>query len=206
MNNLKLNKNFYKLLAAAGITSFILLTTGCSSKENNIETTYEITTTTENNNKHTNTNETEQTENKEETFDNFESEKKEINNLIYTENFELADKVWSEYFIDAIDMIFYDKEYKDTKWSELNPEAQQKVIENLNNIDASITKIYPEYKDDWEKTKGVAASLYFKALNKIKDLIGEENYNAIKNKKDNIKDNIKDKANELYQNYKSKHK
>lgn len=199
MKNLKIKKALYTI-TALGLTSFALLTTGCSSKENNATVSND-------------TNTIENKEDNKEIFDNFESEKNEINELIYTGNFELAKEVWSEYFIDAIDMIFYDKEYKDTKWNDLAPNAKQEIINNLSEIDASITEIYPEYKEDWEKTKGLATDIYFEGLNKIKDLIGEDNYNAVKEIKDNIKsrasevgNNIKNKANEWYQEFKTRNK
>ena len=203
MKNLKI-KNKLNIIIATGLTTLTLLTTGCSNKENDAIpiTSDEVTTNSEN----------DETKNTNETFDNFESEKNDINSLIYTDNFEKADEVWSEYFINAIDMIFYDKEYKGTKWEELTEEAKKKAINNLTKIDQSITEIYPEYKEDWQKTKGIATETYFEALNKIKEVIGEDNYDNIKEIKDSIKsktkeigNNIKDKADEWYQEYKSYH-
>ncbi len=203
MKNLKI-KNKLNIIIATGLTTLTLLTTGCSNKENDAIpiTSDEVTTNSEN----------DETKNTNETFDNFESEKNDINSLIYTDNFEKADEVWSEYFINAIDMIFYDKEYKGTKWEELTEEAKKEAINNLTKIDQSITEIYPEYKEDWQKTKGIATETYFEALNKIKEVIGEDNYDNIKEIKDSIKsktkeigNNIKDKANEWYQEYKSYH-
>ena len=203
MKNLKI-KNKLNIIIATGLTTLTLLTTGCSNKENNAIpiTSDEVTTNSEN----------DETKNTNETFDNFESEKNDINSLIYTDNYEKADEVWSEYFINAIDMIFYDKEYKGTKWEELTEEAKKEAINNLTKIDQSITEIYPEYKEDWQKTKGIATETYFEALNKIKEVIGEDNYDDIKEIKDSIKsktkeigNNIKDKANEWYQEYKSYH-
>ena len=127
MKNIEIKKTLKRLIAM-GALSFVLVTTGCSNKENNAEPTKEVTTEVENNNEQEATDNT-----NEETFDNFASEREEIDSLIYTENFEKVDEVWGDYFIDAIDFIFYGKEYKDTKFADLNPEAQAKCIEELIN-------------------------------------------------------------------------
>ena len=209
-------KKYLKKLIAMGALSFALVTTGCSSKENNAEPTNEITTEVENNNEQENTtndNDTQETENNntEETTEDseivkyFEDKNEEINNLIYTENFEKADEVWGDYFIDAIDFIFYDKEYKDTKFADLNPEAQQKCIDELKEVENKINKINPNWKEDLGNIKDSTAEAYSNLLDIIEELIGTDNYNKIKNIKDNIKNNLIDSANDWYQGYKSNH-
>ena len=134
MKNIEIKKALKKLIAM-GALSFVLVTTGCSSKENNAEPTNEVTTEVENNKEQDNI------ENKnEEQFDNFASEREEIDSLIYTENFEKVEEVWGDYFVDAIDFIFYGKEYKDTKFADLNPEAQAKCIEEFKS--ANLVSLY----------------------------------------------------------------
>lgn len=213
MKKININKNLYKIIAA-GLTSFVLLTNGCSSKTNEATTSNEVTTEVENNNEQeetkteTNTNE----KNKEE-FDNFQSEKEEIDSLLYTENFEKAKEVWNDYFIDAVDFIFYDKEYKDTKFSELNPEAQQKCINTINELGNKMNEIFPNWQEDLGNIKDSTAEAYYNILANIKNLIGEDNYNNIKDLKDGLKsgasqigNSIKDAANNWYQGYKSRNK
>lgn len=210
MKNIKIKKALYKLLATGA--TIIVLTTGCSNKENNAEPIETIT------NENTLENEIQsQEETKEENnFDNFETEKNEANNLIYTGNFEKAEEFWSDTFIGAVDMIFYGKEYKGTTWDELTNEAKKQCINNLTIMDQNITAIYPDYKEDLEKGKNFAATTYLKGLEKIKNTIGQDKYNEIKNIKDSIinkvqektpiiKDNITNKAEEWYQNYKNSH-
>ena len=87
MKNIEIKKTLKRLIAM-GALSFVLVTTGCSNKENNAETTNEVTTEVENNNEQEATNNT-----NEETFDNFASEREEIDSLIYTENLEKVDEV-----------------------------------------------------------------------------------------------------------------
>ena len=150
-------KKYLKKLIAMGALSFVLVTTGCSSKENNAEPTNEITTEIENNN-------TEETTEDSEIVKYFEDKNEEINNLIYTENFEKADEVWRDYFIDAIDFIFYDKEYKDTKFADLNPEAQQKCIDELQEAENKMNMINPNWKEDLGNIKDATAEAYSNLL------------------------------------------
>ena len=207
-------KKYLKKLIAMGALSFVLVTTGCSSKENNAEPENEVTAEVENNNEQENTtndNDVQETENSNE--DNemvkyFENKNKEIDNLIYTENFEKANEIWGDYFIDAIDFIFYDKEYKDTKFANLNPEAQAKCIDELINTKNKIESINPNWKEDMENIKGSVIEAYYKLLSAIESLIGTESYDNIGDLIDsisNIGNNIGDSLNNLYQGYKSSH-
>lgn len=207
MKNIEIKKTLKRLIAM-GALSFVLVTTGCSNKENNAEPTKEVTTEVENNNEQEATDNT-----NEETFDNFASEREEIDSLIYTENFEKVDEVWGDYFIDAIDFIFYGKEYKDTKFADLNPEAQAKCIEELINTKNKIESINPNWQEDIENIKGSAIEAYYNILEKIEQLIGTENYNNIgdlinsgKDGLKNIGNNIGDSLNNWYQGYKNNRK
>lgn len=207
MKNIEIKKTLKRLIAM-GALSFVLVTTGCSNKENNAETTNEVTTEVENNNEQEATDNT-----NEETFDNFASEREEIDSLIYTENFEKVDEVWGDYFIDAIDFIFYGKEYKDTKFADLNPEAQAKCIEEFINTKNKIESINPNWQEDIENIKGSTIEAYYNILEKIEQLIGTENYNNIgdlinsgKDGLKNIGNDIGDTVDHIYQEYKSNHK
>ena len=219
MKNVKIKKNLKKIIAM-GALSFVLVTTGCSSKENNAEPENEVTTEVENSNEQENTtndnagqeteNNNEDTNTKEATENNaivkfFEDKSKEMDSIIYTDNIEAADEFWSQYFIDAIDIIFYDKEYEGSSFSKLNPEAQQKCIEELQKVENKINRINPNWKEDLGNIKNSTAEAYSNLLDIIKNLIGTDNYNKIKNSKDSILDSLKDSANDWYQGYKSSH-
>ena len=217
--NIDIKKNLKKLIAM-GALSFVLVTAGCSSKENNAEPENEVTTEVENNNEQENTantnevqeteNNNEDTNNEEATEDNaivkyFEDKNEEMDNLIYTDNIEAADEFWNEYFIDAVDIIFYDKEYEGSSFSKLNPETQQKCIDELQEVENKMNKINPNWKEDLGNIKDSTAEAYSNLLDIIEELIGTDNYNKIKNIKDNIKNNLIDSANDWYQDYKNSH-
>ena len=206
MRNINIKKALKKLIALSSL-SFVLVTTGCSSKENNVEKETEVTTEIENNNEQEST-----TNTNEETFDNFESKREEIDSLIYTENFEKVDEVWGDYFIDAIDFIFYGKEYNNTKFADLNPETQKECIEELINTKNKIESINPNWQEDIENIKGSAIETYYNILEKIEQLIGTDNYNnigdlinSLKDGGKNILNDIGDSLNNWYQGYKNQH-
>lgn len=209
MKNLKIKKALKKLIMA-GTISFVLITTGCSNKENDTEIKNEVTTEIENNNNTTNTTET--TENND-IVNTFENKEEEIDSLIYTGGIDAANQVWSEFFIDAVDIIFYDKEYAGTKFSELNPEAQQECLNIINDLGNKMNEINPNWQEDLGTIKDSTASTYYEILSYIEELIGTENYNNIKNIKDSLKEGaseigntLKNDASEWYQNYKNNQK
>lgn len=220
-SNIDFKKRIYTLIAA-GITSFTLLTTGCSSKQNYAEQTPEVTTEIENSNdQNTNTNdEKAETNNEDEIVKYFKEKQEEINStvqkedgIVYTENIELTNAIWSDFFIDAVDIIFYDKEYEGSSFSKLNPEAQQECLNIITDLGNTMNRINPDWQSDLGNIKDSTASAYYNFLASIKDFIGPELYNKIKKFKDSMKDSgseiwnsITDTAEDLYQGYKSKNK
>lgn len=226
-SNINFKKAIYTLIAA-GITSFTLLTTGCSSKQNYAEQTPEVTTEIENSNDqntnendNTNTNNEEaETSNEDEIVKYFKEKQEEINNtvhkengIVYTENIDLTNAIWSDFFIDAVDIIFYDKEYEGSSFSKLNPEAQQECLNIITDLGNTMNRINPDWQSDLGNIKDSTATAYYNFLASIKDLIGEDLYNKIKGFKDSIKDSgseiwdsITDTAEEWYQDYKSRNK
>ncbi len=176
MNNLKIRKRITKIIAT-GLT-VILLATGCSSKENDAEpVTNDTTTTMEDNSTNNQDVANENTTN--EQFDNFASQREEIDSLIYTENFELLSQVYGDYLVDAIDFIRGEKTYQETKFSDLNPEAQNQVIKELIDTTNKVESKYPNIKEDLANIKGTTVEAYYNVLKEIEDLIGTENYNNI---------------------------
>lgn len=210
MKNLKIKKALIPI-----ITSLVLVTTGCSNKTNEVIEDNTINQTTENN-----TNTTNEVENNEtqETFDNFATEKNEISDLINKKNFEEAKEKGKELFINGVDFIFYDKEYKGITFDDLKEEAKEETLNNLNTIDGWIMQLDPDYKETLQEKYKVVADFvnekYLYVLDKIKEYLGEENYAAITDIKNKLKndlsnfgnnlgDNIKDKATKWYQNFKN---
>lgn len=159
-------------------------------------------------------------ENQEETldteeFDYFDQAKKEIKELIESEQVEQAKEKGKEYFITGVDFIFYDKEINGVTFDDLTEEGKKVTLENLETIDGWIMEIAPDYKDKisekYQVVKDFVSTTYYDVLESIKESLGEENNSAIQEKKNEIKDSItstKDKAlekvSDWYQNFKEK--
>ena len=159
-------------------------------------------------------------ENQEETldteeFDYFDQAKKEIKELIESEQVEQAKEKGKEYFITGVDFIFYDKEMNGVTFDDLTEEGKKVTLENLETIDGWIMEIAPDYKDKisekYQVVKDFVSTTYYDVLESIKESLGEENYSAIQEKKNEIKesitnpkDKVLEKVSDWYQNFKNK--
>ena len=201
MKNLKWNKLFF-----LSVTTLLVLT-GCNNTYKQEESQSEKI---ENSN--------EQIENGE-TFDNFETEKKEIKDAINEEDFEKAIKKGKDLFITGVDFLIYDKEINGITFDDLTEESKDITLQNLNTIDGWIMQLDPDYKENlsekYQQIKDFSNETIEKIKEKVKTNLGEEKYNQIKDTKDEIKETIKEKtsetsekvkqkADEWYQNFKTK--
>lgn len=231
------NTKIYKSILIACTSSFIL--TGCQTKEQThvstsyenvqeetttqkniessseifIEETKEIIETSKETKNTTETTSSEETNEEEIIFDNFQTEKEEIKEVIQSEDDTSIIQKGKDFFITAVDFIFYDAEYKGVTFDELTDEAKKQTYENLCTIDGWIMKITPTYKETISEkytiVKDFLSDTGYKVLGKIKDYLGEENYAAIGDIKDQVMESIKntgqkikEKANDWYQGFK----
>ena len=150
-----------------------------------------------------------------EEFDYFDQAKKEIKELIESEQVEQAKEKGKEYFITGVDFIFYDKEMNGVTFDDLTEEGKKVTLENLETIDGWIMEIAPDYKDKisekYQVVKDFVSTTYYDVLESIKESLGEENYSAIREKKNeikesitNTKDKVLEKVSDWYQNFKNK--
>ena len=210
-----------KQIAATLAVGFVLV--GCSKENENLSVSsssqINSTSTISSTSSSTASSNLEQ-ENQEETldteeFDYFDQAKKEIKELIESEQVEQAKEKGKEYFITGVDFIFYDKEMNGVTFDDLTEEGKKVTLENLETIDGWIMEIAPDYKDKigekYQVVKDFVSTTYYDVLESIKESLGEENYSAIQEKKNEIKDSItstKDKAlekvSDWYQNFKNK--
>lgn len=125
------------------------------------------------------------------TFDNIE---KDVDNLLQGEKTESTKDKLKGTFVTIVDFIFYDAEIKGIKFDDLTEGAKQNVLETANNIDSKIEKSFPGYKETIsDKTKSAynkASEVIKKGANSVKEFskekLGEENYNAIIDAKDEL--------------------
>ena len=125
------------------------------------------------------------------TFDNIE---KDVDNLLQGEKTESTKDKLKGTFVTIVDFIFYDAEIKGIKFDDLTEGAKQNVLETANTIDSKIEKNFPGYKetisDKTKKAYNKASEVIKRGANSIKDFskekLGEENYNAIIDAKDEL--------------------
>ena len=225
MKNIKFNKEKVMCVLLSG---FILLNfSGCSKTNidddiNNNQCTHENINNEQvieniEQNKETNEN-NEQTYTEEDliVINSFNEIKDEISKKIDDSNFLDNCKAT---FITIVDFIFYDGEIKGIKFDDLSEEAKQNILKTSNQIDELITSKFPNYKEDISSTTSnafnKASELIKKGANNVndfsKELLGEDNYNAIIDAKDDIVDyskdafeNISDFTSNLYKDGKTK--
>lgn len=152
---------------------------------------------------------------------------KNIEESTQDENFK--DKA-SSTFISIVDFLFYDGTIKGISFDELTEKGKEKVLEISSKIDVKLEEKCPGYK---EKISNSTSKAYQKASkiikkgakninNFAKSALGDENYQAIIDAKDELVkyskeslnyvtgagskvfNNTKEKLNEWYQNFKNK--
>lgn len=158
----------------------------------------------------------------------------ELNNTLNnieesTQDEKFKDKA-SSTFISIVDFLFYDGTIKGISFDELTEKGKEKVLEISSKIDVKLEEKCPGYK---EKISNSTSKAYQKASKIIKkgaknindfakNALGDENYQAIIDAKDELVkyskeslnyvtgagskvfNNTKEKLNEWYQNFKNK--
>lgn len=143
------------------------------------------------------------------------------------ENFK--DKA-SSTFISIVDFLFYDGTIKGISFDELTEKRKEKVLEISSKIDVKLEEKCPGYKEkisnSTSKAYQKASEIIKKSAKNINDFaksaLGDENYQAIIDAKDELVkyskeslnyvtgagskvfNNTKEKLNEWYQNFKNK--
>lgn len=143
------------------------------------------------------------------------------------ENFK--DKA-SSTFISIVDFLFYDGTIKGVTFDELTEKGKEKVLEIASKIDVKLEEKCPGYKETISNSTSKAYQKASKIIKKgaknindfAKNALGDENYQAIIDAKDELAkyskealnfvtgagskvfNNTKEKLNEWYQNFKNK--
>lgn len=130
----------------------------------------------------------------------FTSIKNKIIDFLNSEEVEATKDKAKGVFISIVDFLFYEGEINGIKFEELTEEGKKEVLGLASDIDSLIIKKFPTYKEDIsEVTKNAyikAGELIKKGANNVKEFskekLGEENYNAIVDAKDELVEYTKD--------------
>ena len=217
---MKFKKINNKKIICILISGFIIVSiSGCSKTDSSLNNTYkqnnEIITETNNTDENTkeinNIDEIQNTSNNNlqnkitysdndeiaiETFNNLNYE---IDSLLNSEKIEDVKETAKGTFVTIVDFIFYDSEINGVTFDELTDSGKQKVLEIANKIDTKIENKFPNYKetisDKTKKAFNKASELIKKGANNLNDFskekLGEDNYNAIIDAKDEFIDYTK---------------
>lgn len=152
------------------------------------------------------------------TLDNFtffKDAKQEIISYIESDEFENLKEKGKYYVTTGIDFIFFDQPINGIYFNEMTTELKKDILRDVNSLDEAIMAYYPDYKEDISSKYQVASEFinekYLDIMDAIKEYLGEENYNAVGEIKDQIKEDVSNKTEEgieyikdLYNSWKNK--
>lgn len=134
----------------------------------------------------------------------FSNAKAELQSLNNSSSVEKVKSKGKQYFITMADFLFYGKDINGVHLSDISDKTKSVLWKIFGEIDGQVIKVYPDYKDDlgdaYSTIKDVSSTTYTKAMEKIKETIGEENYNKV----GDTKNTVKEKAKETYDSAKEK--
>lgn len=137
---------------------------------------------------------------------NIDSDKEEIEYYLSEDpiNMTVVGEKAKAFFIKCVDFIFYDSEINGVTFKELSDEAKEDIYDTFCYIDELVVVFAPNYKENisekYEIVKDFTKKSYFYVLDKIKEAIGENNYEKI----GQIKDNVVNSVTDTYENGKEK--
>ena len=147
-------------------------------------------------------------------FDYFSSDLSSIEEFIQQERIEEAKSKIKDVFITGVDFIFYDEPIGDVYFDDLTAEGKEITMNSIDTIGDLGDEFVPNWREDLSEKYQVASDfvsdIYLSVLDKIKNYLGEENYHALGDIKDQVgddfregKDNVKERVKSWYQKFKS---
>lgn len=152
------------------------------------------------------------------TIDNFtffKDAKQEIITYIESEEFETLKEKGKYYVTTGIDFIFFNQPINGIYFEQMTTELKKDILRDVKSLDEAIIAYYPDYKEDISSKYQIASEFisdkYLDILDSIKEYLGEENYNAVGEIKDQVKEDVSKKTEEgieyikdLYNSWKNK--
>lgn len=208
MRNLKL-----KGLVLATTLSAVILT-GCTAHKDVIINDYKDNIKQEQNfepvipNEEQNKIITEEQSNEEFTF--FSDAKQELIEYIESEDFEKLKEKGKYYVTTGIDFIFFGTEINGITFDQMSTELKTRVMNDIESLDNAVEAYYPEYKESLSSKYQVASefvsSKYLQILDSIREYLGDENFNAVGEIKDQIIGDISTKTDQAIEDIKELYK
>lgn len=145
-----------------------------------------------------------------ESFTFFKEAKEEIIAYMESERFAELKSQGKYYVTTGIDFIFFDVPINGVYFNDLTEDLKADIIRDVKGLDEAIMAYYPDYKESFSSKYQVASEFvsekYLEVMDSIKAYLGEENYNAVGEIKDQIKEDISEKADEVVEDIKGLYK
>ena len=143
-------------------------------------------------------------------FTFFSDAKQELTEYIESEEFEKLKEKGKYYVTTGIDFIFFDKEINGITFDQMTTEFKIRAMNDIAALDSAVEAYYPGYKESLSSKYQVAAefisSKYLDIVDAIKEYLGDENWNALGNMKDQIFGDISTKTDEAIEDIKELYK
>lgn len=148
-------------------------------------------------------------------FTFFSDAKKELTEYIESEDFQKLKEKGKYYVTTGIDFIFFDKEINGITFNQMSTEFKIRAMNDVAALDSAVEAYFPGYKESFSSKYQIAAefvsSKYIDIVDAIKEYLGEENWNALGDMKDQIwgdlttkKDEAIEDIKELYKSWRDK--
>lgn len=146
--------------------------------------------------------------------DYFQARLSEVESLVNQGFIDDAKRVAKDTFVTGVDFFFYDGEIAGVTIDEISDTSKAVIMDGFSKIDEVISSYDTNWKeelgDEYQVASEFMQGIYVSSLDKIKEYLGEENYQALGEIKDqilgdivDIKDKAKEKAKSWYEEFRS---
>ena len=140
-----------------------------------------------------------------EEFDYFSSDLAEVEDLIEINNFDQVKSKAKDVFVTGVDFVFYDGVISGVTFDELTEEGKEITMNNLESLGNMVDQVAPGWRNELSDKYLVASEfvgdMYLSTLDKIREYLGDENYEALGNIKDKIFGDVHNTYDDMHDTY-----
>lgn len=176
----------FAILLGGGL---VLSLSACQERENMVSDTSSVSLEQENFS-------TTDTTVEKEAFDYFSSDLSEVEELIDENQLEAVKSKAKEIFVTGVDFIFYDGEISGVTFDELTDQGKEITMDNLDSLGEMVDTVVPGWREELSDKYQVASEfvngVYLSGLDRIREYLGDENYEALEEIKDQVLGDLHD--------------
>lgn len=140
--------------------------------------------------------------NEEQVVDYFNNMDQNLDQIFTKEDFQqIKDQVKEQIFSSLVTSVEFFCNRKDIGgyyFNDLTEPTKQKVMEIMERMDQKVTQHYPDYKTYLKEKWNIGYDAFQRTFNsgkeKVKEMMGEDNYNKMVETKDKVKEKAKEKV------------